>query len=82
LPDGTKRLKLVFAKESWVTIKDGSGATVMNQLNPAGTEKVVEARPPLTLVVGNASGVTATLNDAPLKLEPVFRNDIARVKVD
>lgn len=82
LPAGVKRLKLTFGKESWVTIKDADGATVMNQLNPAGTEKTVEAKAPLSLVVGNASGVTATLDGERFKLEPVLRNDIAKVKVN
>lgn len=82
VPAGMKRIRLTFAKESWVTIKDAGGATIMNQLNPAGTEQTVEAKPPLSLVVGNSSGVTAMVNGQPLKLAPVVRNDIAKVRVD
>jgi cytoskeleton protein RodZ len=81
VPQGVKRLKLTFARESWVTIKDADGTTVLNQLNAPGTEKVVEVKPPVSLVVGNASGVTATVNGEALKLEPQ-RNDIAKLKVN
>lgn len=81
-PEGMKRLKLTFAKDSWVSVKDASGGTLMNQLNAAGTEQVIEAKPPLSLVIGNASSVTATVNGEPLKLAPVMKNDIARVRVE
>jgi len=81
LPEGVKRLKLSFAKESWVTVKDVDGTTLLNQLNLPGTERIVEAKPPLSITVGNASGVTATLDGQPLKLQPQ-RNDIAKLRVD
>jgi cytoskeleton protein RodZ len=81
LPDGVKRLKLSFAKQSWVTVKDADGATLLNELNAPGTEKIVEAKAPISLVAGNASGVTATLDGEPLKLQPQ-RNDIAKLRVD
>jgi cytoskeleton protein RodZ len=79
---GMRRVKLTFAKESWVTVKDAGGTTIMNQLNAAGTEQTVEGKAPLSLVVGNSSGVSASVNGQPLKLAPVVKNDIARVRVD
>ncbi len=75
-------IKIRFAARSWVEIRDGNGRKLLSQLNPAGTEQVVSGRPPLTLVVGNASGVRLTHNDQAVDLAPYTRVDVARLTLE
>jgi len=79
---GGKRVKLAFARDSWVQVKDGEGTTLMNRLSKAGTEEVVEGKPPLSLVIGNASGVKVTYDGKQVALAPATKNDIARLTLE
>ena len=77
-----KRVRLEFQGESWVEIKDGEGKTLMSQLNPAGSQKTVEGTPPLAVVIGNASSVRVTYNDASFDLKPHTKVDVARFTLE
>ena len=82
LPAGKRRIVMRFEKESWVEVKAGNGATLISQINPAGTEKVIEGDPPFSLIIGNAANVRVTYNEQPVDLRPYFRVDVARLKLD
>ncbi|CAN0345825.1 unnamed protein product, partial [Phaeothamnion confervicola] len=75
---GMRRIVMRFDKESWVEVKAGNGETLLSQMNPAGTEKVVEGPPPFLLTIGNAPNVRVTYNEAPVDLRPHFKVDVAR----
>lgn len=79
---GERTLRLVFKKESWVEIRDHSGKIVFSQLNPAGSEKLVSGRPPLSLVIGNAHGVQLTYKDRPVDLALHTKVDVARFTLE
>lgn len=79
---GEHQVRLVFEKESWVEIRDRSGRRIFSQLNRAGTTQLVTGPPPLTLVVGNASGVRLTLNDNPVDLAPHTNVNVARLTLE
>lgn len=78
LPGG-KRVRLEFEEDSWVEIRDSEERVIFSRLNPAGTEQVVEGRPPLSLVVGNAHAVRLTYDGKPVDLAPHTRVDVARL---
>lgn len=82
IPAGQKRVRIEFQGESWVEIKDRDGATLMSQLNPAGSQKTVEGAPPLAVVIGNASSVRVTYNDASFDLRPHTKVDVARFTLE
>jgi len=82
LPASKRRIVMHFDKESWVEVRAGNGAMLVSQINPAGSEKVIEGDPPFTLVIGNAASVRLTYNDQPVDLRPYFRVDVARLKLD
>ena len=82
LPAGKRRIVMRFEKESWVEVKAGNGMTLISQINPAGTEKVIEGDPPFSLIIGNAANVRLTYNEQPVDLRPYFRVDVARLKLD
>jgi len=49
--------------DSWIKVVDGKGVTVFEQLKKSGSEQIVTGKRPLSLVIGNASGVNLTYND-------------------
>lgn len=73
------RIRLEFGKDAWVEIRDRGGRTLLSQMNPAGSERMVEGRPPFDLVIGNAPNVRLHYNDQPVDLKPYFRVDVARL---
>ena len=77
-----RRIQLEFQKESWVEIKDRDGMTLLSQLNPAGTQKVVEGAPPFSVIIGNAAYVRVTYKDAPVDLSPYVKIEVARFTLE
>jgi cytoskeleton protein RodZ len=76
------RIRLEFDRESWVEIRDRDGRTLMSQLNPAGSRRVVLGRRPLSLVIGNGAAVRLIYNDRPVDLKPYIQIEVARLTLD
>ncbi len=79
---GEKVLKMSFAKPSWVEIKDRSGEIIFSQLCEGNTQREFEGRPPLALVIGNATHVTVQYKGKPVDLSKRSKDDVARVSVE
>ena len=77
-----RRIQLEFQRESWVEIKDRAGRILLSQLNPAGTQKVVQGAPPFSVIIGNAANVRVTYKDAPVDLMPYVRVEVARLTLE
>lgn len=75
-------LKLIFARPSWVEIRDRSGQVVFSQLNAAGSERDIEGQPPFALVIGNASGVTVQYRGKNVELTQRSKDDVARLNLE
>jgi len=75
---GLNRLVIRCEEEAWIEVKDANERMLVSSLNPAGAERVVKARGPLTLVIGNAQHVRVTHNDRPVDLAPHTKLAIAR----
>jgi len=65
-----------------VEIRAKDGQTLMSQLNPAGTRRVVVGQPPLSLVIGNAAAVRLTYNNTSVDLKPYVQIEVARLTLD
>ena len=76
------RIRLEFDRESWVEIRDRDGRTLMSQLNPAGSRRVVLGRPPLFLVIGNGAAVRLIYNNNPVDLKPYIQIEVARLTLN
>jgi len=76
---GEGKIRMEFAGESWVEIKDRDGQMLMSQLNPTGSRRVVSGRAPLSLVIGNAANVRLTYNDQVVDLKPYIQIEVARL---
>ena len=68
-------------EEAWLEVRDSAGRVLVSSLQPAGTQRVLRTRPPLTLVIGNAWHVQVTFNDRPIDLKPHTRVEVARLTV-
>ena len=79
---GEQVVRLRFARESWVEIRDRNGRKVFAQLNAPGTEQVVSGLPPLSLIVGNANGVQLTHKEHAVDLAPYIKIDVARLTLE
>ena len=79
---GEARIRLEFDRESWVEIRDRDGKTLMSQLNPAGSRRVVLGRPPLSLVIGNGAAVRLIYNNNPVDLKPYIQIEVARLTLN
>ena len=76
------QVRFKFEQESWVEIRDKNGDRIFSRLNPAGTQQTVSGPPPLSLVVGNASGVRLMHNEQPVNLGPYTQADVARLTLE
>ena len=78
VPPGVQRLVFRLENEAWLEVRDGGGRLLVSSLNPAGTERVVQGRPPFELVIGNASSVSLTRNGRPVDIKPYIKVEVAR----
>jgi cytoskeleton protein RodZ len=78
LAAGMHRLVIQCEEEAWIEVKDANDRMLVSSLNPRGAERVVQARGPLTLVIGNAQHVRVLHNDRPVDLAPHTKLAIAR----
>ena len=76
------QIRFRFEQESWVEIHDKNGHRIFSQLNPAGTQQTVSGLPPLSLVVGNATGVRLMHNEQPVNLRRYTQADVARLTLE
>jgi cytoskeleton protein RodZ len=79
---GAKQARLRFNGDSWVEARDADGNVVFQKLNPAGSEARFSARPPLTVVVGNAPEVEMTWDGKPFDLDPYTKVAVARFTLE
>jgi cytoskeleton protein RodZ len=79
---GTRRIQMKFERESWVEIRGRDGKILTSELNPGGTERVVDGKPPFTLIIGNAHYVRLSYDDRPVDLAPHVKIEVARFTLD
>ncbi len=80
--EGLRRIALHFERSAWVEIRGHDGKTLMSQLNPEGAQRVVEGKPPFTLVIGNAQHVRLTYDERPIDLAPHVKVEVARFTLE
>lgn len=81
-PNDAHRLRLRFSKKAWVEITDGSGAVLLSGTEPAGSERTLEGKPPLSLVIGNADAVELLYGDRVVDLAPHSARNVARLRLE
>lgn len=76
------KLEFSFTDKSWVSVTDGNNQEILNITKPAGSQEVVEGKPPLKVVIGNVGGSTLTYNGKPVDLGPHTRLNVARITLE
>lgn len=79
---GEVNVKLEFADDVWMQVKDDGKKTVFESLNSKGTTKEFKATTPLNFKVGNAPGVKVYLNGQLYDQAPHIKGSVARFKVE
>lgn len=79
---GAHRIVLRFEGESWVEIRGRGGKLLMAQLNPAGSERVVQGNPPFSVVIGNAHHVRLSYDQRDFDLSPHIKVEVARFTLE
>ena len=78
LTGGSNRVVIRCDDEAWIEVKDANDRMLVSSLNPRGSERVVRARGPLTLVIGNPAQVHVLHNDRAVDLAPHTKSGVAR----
>lgn len=78
---GQDLLRLSFANDCWVEIRDASGRGVFSDLRRAGQQLEVRGEGPFNVLLGYAHGVELTYNGEAVAVAPHIRNDIASLVV-
>lgn len=74
-------LRLVFSGPSWVEVTDAAGTVLVSEHKGAGDELALDGRAPLSVVIGDASRVSAEVRGEPFALTQVSRANVARFTV-
>lgn len=80
-PQAANSLVLNLRQDSWVDVKRADNTTLTSRVMRAGSSETFELTGPLTVTVGNARGVDATVRGAPFDLAATTRNNVARVSI-
>jgi len=75
-------LVMRFPADSWIEVRDASGAILITGTQPPGTVRELSGELPLSLIIGNAGGVAVTWRGAPIDLGPHMRQGIARFRIE
>jgi cytoskeleton protein RodZ len=71
-------LMLAFRDYSWTEVRDRNGRVLLSGMNPGGTAQTVSGTPPLQIVIGNATDVSARYKGQQVDLAPYTRQNDAR----
>lgn len=79
--DPSRLLELRLREDAWVEISALNGNKLVSRLMKAGTTEQFDMNEPVVLVVGNASGVDASLRGQPLNLRAVARDNVSKLSL-
>lgn len=74
-PSDLGSLNFKFTADSWVRVVDGKGVSVFEQIKKGGSEQMIVGKRPLSIVLGNASGVNLTYNDTEINISSYKKQD-------
>ncbi|MDB5989773.1 MAG: hypothetical protein JWQ10_1176 [Herbaspirillum sp.] len=72
-------LQLTITQDSWIEIRRADKSIVVSRTMKGGTAESFDINGPMSMTIGNAAGVTATLRGKPLALASATSNNVARL---
>jgi cytoskeleton protein RodZ len=79
---GVSKLTMHFSQQTWVSVVDRDDKEIVNKNKPAGSDEIVEATPPLKLIIGNAAATSLTYNGKSVDLGPHSKLNVARLTLE
>lgn len=79
---GLASMRLVFDEDSWVDVKDANGKILLSRMNHAGSLVRLSGVPPLSVVIGHASGVQLYFEGKRIDLAPHTSVEVARLVLE
>ena len=79
---GRMQAEFSVSQLSWVEVRDQAGVLLLAENLAPGTRRSVSGVPPMAVVVGNAAGVTLTVNGRAVQLSANPRSNVARVNLE
>ncbi|MDB5762426.1 MAG: hypothetical protein JWQ21_1421 [Herminiimonas sp.] len=79
--DAKNGLVLKVREDSWIEIRRPDDSTLISRLAKAGTIETFRITGPVSLTVGNASGVDAVLRGTPIELQVGAKSNVARLNL-
>ncbi len=77
-----KTLSMSFTAQTWVSVADKSGKVVYEKMSRSGDLATINAAPPLSLVIGNASGTKLNFGGKDIDLAPNTKDNVARITLE
>lgn len=77
-----KTLSMSFTAQTWVSVADKSGKVVYEKMSRGGDLATINAAPPLSLVIGNASGTKLNFGGKDIDLAPNTKDNVARITLE
>jgi cytoskeleton protein RodZ len=76
-------LRLSVRQDAWIEVRQADGQTVFSAIVKPGSPVDIDARKPVSMVIGNANQVSLEFEGKPFDLKPqtVMPNNIAKVKL-
>ncbi|MDX1915053.1 MAG: DUF4115 domain-containing protein [Methylophilus sp.] len=78
IPNNKTELHIQANEETWINITDTHGNEIYSKVIPMGSSETFSAKPPLNVVVGNATGTALTVNGQAYDLAAHTRKKVAR----
>ena len=72
-------LQLIISQDSWIEIRRADKSMVVSRIMKAGTTEAFNVDGTMSMIVGNAAGVEASLRGKPLPLGPTTSSNVARL---
>ncbi|MDB5773915.1 MAG: hypothetical protein JWP38_48 [Herbaspirillum sp.] len=78
---GPNPLQLTIRQDSWVDIRRADKSVVVSRVLKAGTTESFDIDQPVSIVIGNVGGVTATFRGRAFDLVSSYGNNVARMNL-
>lgn len=81
-PEQPAPLAISASAESWVTVRDASGQSLLNRALQGGEEIVLDGELPLAVTIGRKNAVRVSVHGEPFALESSSGSSVARFEVN
>jgi cytoskeleton protein RodZ len=81
-PSSDSGIAMEFSGPCWIDVRDSEHRFKLFGEMHQGDRRVLEGKPPYSMILGNAAAVKITVNGSPIDLKRYTRGNVARFKLD